>query len=115
MTEEEIRQFFKTKREERGWNQSKVGDKLYKLGVLVHGKRLPYEVGKKTTKNYYKVHRIERGKDVLALKDLVALAKVFNHEVIIRPKIIPKVEAIEGAERMMNFMLGAKNELGQGR
>ena len=106
MTEEEIRQFFKTKRKERGWTQSEVGDKLYKLGVLMHGKRLPYEVGKKTTKNYYKVHRIERGKDVLALKDLVALAKVFDHEVIIRPK--PKLSTIEGAERMMNFMLGEK-------
>ena len=83
-----------------------VGDKLYKLGVLMHGKRLPYEVGEKTSKNYYKVHRVERGKDVLDLKHLVALAKVFDHEVIIRPK--PKLSTIEGAERMMNFMLGEK-------
>ena len=108
MTEEEIRQFFKTKRKERGWDQSRVGDELYKLGRMEHGGRLPlpYEVGKKTTRNYRKVTRIERGQDVLALKDLVALAKVFNHEIILRPK--PELSTIEGAERMMNFRLGEK-------
>ena len=108
MTEEEIRQFFKTKRKERGWDQSRVGDELYKLGRMEHGGRLPlpYEVGKKTTRNYHKVSRIERGQDALVLKNLMALAKVFDHEVIIRPK--PELSTIEGAERMMNFMLGEK-------
>ena len=113
MTEEEIRQFFKTKRKERGWSQHDALKKLNEKGVLIHKRRLPYDEAKGLQSYYHKIGLLERGKTAFFLKELVAYAEVFDHEVIIRPK--PKLSTIEGAERMMNFMLGAKNELGQDR